>query len=281
MRLIDTHCHLGFKAYKDDIDDVVQHALDDDIWMVVPGSQRDTSKRSVELAEKHDEGVYAAVGLHPAHVHSFTYDDTVGEEKIKFVTREEEFDADFYRQLAKSDKVVALGEMGIDNYIASNFEDSDKALQDQIDVFEAQLDLADELDLPVIVHARESTDIIQGILKKRYPNGRQAGGVAHFFSDGIEEAQAYFDLGFLISFTGVITFAKAYHDVIKQVPLDKIMVETDAPYVTPHPHRGTRNEPSYVKFTAQKIADLKNLSLEDVAKQTTANARTLFGLDQA
>ncbi|KKU81047.1 MAG: Mg-dependent DNAse [Parcubacteria group bacterium GW2011_GWA2_47_8] len=277
--LIDTHCHLCFNAYKDDVDTVIQRAFTDDIHMVVPGSQRDTSARAVALADRYEQGVYAAVGLHPAHVHSFNYDDKVGDEKIQFVTREEEYDQAYYRSLAQSSKkVVAIGEIGIDNFIVSQFEDRERVLTDQIAVLGAQLDLADELELPVIIHSRNSTDVILEILRRRYPGGRPHGGVAHFFADAIDVARSYFDLGFLISFTGVITFAKEYHEVIKTAPLEKIMIETDSPYVTPHPYRGKRNEPSNVRYIAETIAQIKGVSFEDVARQTTQNAIDLFQL---
>ncbi|TRZ80929.1 TatD family deoxyribonuclease [bacterium] len=291
--LIDTHAHLNFNAFKDDADEIIDQCFKNDIWMINVGSQFSTSKRAVQIAEKYSEGVYAAIGLHPIHAIPHQFD--VNEVSPSFKSKPEEFDANQYRELAKSKKVVALGEIGLDYSYAKTGKDKEA----QKKAFISQLELAKELSLPVIIHCREAwTDLIK-ILKLEiktlstldnldtYLSACRGGleirnskleirGVAHFFSGTIEDAQKLLNMGFLMSFTGVITFTKDYDKVIKEIPLEKIMVETDCPYVTPVPFRGKRNLPLYVEYVAQKIAEIKNVSFEEVVEQTTKNAQNLF-----
>lgn len=278
--LIDTHCHLNFKAFKDDADKIIQETLKENIQVIIVGTQYQTSARAVEYAARYD-GVYAAVGLHPVQLHTQTITEKIGPETISFKSRAEKFDEQKYLSLSQHQKVVAIGEIGLD-YTISEIRpsiESSKLQKYQQETFIKQIKLAKKLKKPIIVHNRNATEDILKILKShfnKWQEGDALNGVAHFFSGNFDEAQEFFKLGFLISFTGVITFVPQYEMLIRQVPLEKIMVETDSPYVSPLPYRGKRNEPKNVRFIAQKIADIKGLTLEEVAAQTTLNAKKLF-----
>lgn len=289
--LIDTHCHVHFNAYKEDSDEVIRRAFDNGVWMITVGTQKDTSAKGMAMAEKYDTGIWAAIGLHPNHLFSTIIDE---EETPAFKSRTEDFDYDYYKSLAKSSKkVVAIGECGLDYYrIPENLDLNEIKIKQQ-KVFREHIHLATELNLPLIVHVRNGStsltasahkdviDILHDeILKGNLPQK----GVIHCYSGNWEEAKHYFDLGFLISFTGTALFPpkKDQLDILKEVieksPLDKIMVETDSPYLTPPPQRGKRNEPSYVRLIAEHLAKIKNLDFEEITRQTTKNATALFNL---
>lgn len=278
--LIDTHAHLNFIAYKDDRDAVIKRALDNDVWLINVGSQIDTSKRAVEISQQYKEGVFAAVGLHPIHLQKMEVKEQVDPlESFEFLSRLEEFDKEKYYELAQKPKVIAIGETGLDYFhVTCNMKHVTKVKQKQKEVFIQQLELANELDKPVIIHCREAHKDILEILKEQKPRLKNLRGVVHSFSGRWSQAQQYFDLGFLISFNGLITFARDYDKVIINSPLEKILLETDCPYLTPIPFRGKRNEPSYVKYVAEKIAELKGMSVDKVAKVTTSSAREVFGI---
>ncbi len=245
--LFDTHAHLNFNTYKEDSLKVLQRSLDSDVWMINAGSQYSTSKRAVGMAEKYEKGAYAAVGLHPIHA------------------LEEEFDYEKYKELAESKKVVAIGEVGLDykpEYA------SFKAKQKE--VFLKQLDLSVELNLPVIFHVRMAHPDLIEILSKR----SSLRGVIHCFTGNWEEAQQYMNMGFYLGFNGII-FKLNLDEIIEKTPLDKILIETDCPYLTPPPMAG-RNEPLYVKYVAEKIAKIKKLSYKEISRVTTENAEKLF-----
>ncbi len=274
--LIDTHCHLNFNAFKDDADEVILRTLKEGIKMIIVGTQYDTSLRAIDYVKKYD-GVYAAIGLHPVHLKNQKIKEKVGKEEIEFLSRAEKFDEKKYEELAKIKKVVAIGEVGLD--YSNDTTEEFKALQKE--VFLKQIHLAKKINKPIIIHNRNALKDILKILESEFSNwrnGEKLNGVSHFFSGTFEEAQKLFNLGFLVSFTGVITFAPEYEFLIRKLPLDKIMVETDSPYVSPVPHRGKRNEPLNVKFIAQKIADIKGISLKEVENQTTSNAKELFNI---
>ena len=276
--LIDTHAHVNFNDFKSDSEEVIKRALDENVWMINVGAESKTSERAMKMAEEYDEGVYAAVGLHPSHLVEQDVEYKENGELIKYKSKPEEFDYGFYLNLARNKKVVGIGECGLDYFRTSDESFKEK----QKEIFIKHLELAKEVNKPIIIHCRDAHDDLLAIfnLEAKLPSG-----VMHFFTGTLEQAKKYIELGFYISFSGVITFpplrrvgANAYNDVIKNIPLEKILVETDCPYVAPVPRRGKRNEPQYVKYVAQKIAELRGMSFEEVAEQTTKNARKLFGI---
>ena len=266
MKIIDTHSHLNFKAYKDDLDEVVNRTLQANVRMINVGTKYETSKQAVELAEKY-EGISAAIGMHPIHI-------------------TEEFDKEKYKELARSNKVVAIGEIGLDYYYKPKTNVKlEQFKEKQKKVFIEQLEFAKGLNLPVVLHCRMAhTDLIE-ILKSQIPNpnDQKIRGVVHCFTGTMEEAQKYIDLGFYIGFNGII-FKLDLDEVIKQIFLDKILVETDCPYLIPPLARrspeggGGRNEPIFIKHVIQKIAELKGVSFDEVADKTTQNAKKLFAI---
>ncbi|MDD4271653.1 MAG: TatD family hydrolase [Patescibacteria group bacterium] len=278
--LIDTHAHVNFSAFKDDADEVIRRSLAADTWMILVGSETKTSKRALEYANKYEKGVYAAVGLHPIHTHEqkATGDD------YDFNARGEEFSYDVYEKLAQFKKVVAIGEIGLDYYHLDPAADPAALKRRQKEVFLRQLELAKNLKLPAIIHCRQAHDDMLEILKKFRKDYKdimpkdKAWGVMHCFSGDEELAWQYFTLGLNISFTGLITFSAKWDDLIRRIPNDKFMIETDCPYMTPEPFRGQRNEPILVKKVAERIAEIKNLSFERIAEISTNNARKLFNI---
>ncbi len=275
-RLIDTHAHLNFNAYRDDVNMVIKRSLDNQVWMINVGSQYGTSKRAVEIAKKYPEGVYAAVGLHPIHLSNGIFKTKIDKEEIEFETREEEFNYQKYKELAQSKKVVAIGEIGLDYYYRPKTKKKLEEFRNrQREIFLKQLGLAVDLNLPVIFHCRMAhDDLIETLNKQRTTNNEQLKGVVHCFTGNWEQAGQYLDMGFYLGFNGII-FKLNLDEIIKKTPLEKILIETDCPYLTPPPMTG-RNEPIYVKYVAEKIAQIKNLSFEEIAKITTENAKKLF-----
>jgi len=279
---IDTHAHVNFAAFRDDAEEVIRRSLDNDTWMILVGAEFKTSNRALHYANKYEKGVYAAVGLHPVHLEEGLIDNQEEDNAYSFAPRYEVFDYGSYEKLAKFEKVVAIGEIGLDYYHLDPTKDVVAVKKKQHEVFAQQLLLARSLDLPVIIHCRQAHDDLLEILqefKKEYghiiPNDRPW-GVIHCFSGDEDLAWKYFKLGLLISFTGLITFSKQWDDLIRKIPLDKIMIETDTPYMTPEPYRGERNEPVLVQYVAKRIADIKSIKIEKVAEVTTRTARELF-----
>ena len=276
-KLIDTHSHIQFSAYEGEGDKVIKRALDEDIWVVNVGTQKDTSWAGVVMAEGYKEGVYATIGLHPIHT-SKSYHDTKelggGEAAEAFTSRGEEFDFDFYKELGKNKKVVAVGECGLDYYRLDQ-----ETKEKQIEVFEAQIELAKAIEKPLMIHCREAFDDLIEVIKKNKNSLHQSyPGINHFFAGSRENAKGLMDLGFYFSFGGVLTFTRDYDEVVKYIGLDRILLETDAPYVAPHPHRGERNEPLFVQYTAIKLAEILGEDLEVVQKRTTENAMKVLNL---
>jgi TatD DNase family protein len=299
LKFFDAHSHPNFAAYKDDCDEVVRRALDAGVWLIAVGTQKDTSKMAVELAEKYKEGVYATVGLHPIHTSkSFRDEEELGKfsgqvprqssgqaprDKTArgFVSRGEKFDYTIYRIVAKSPKVVAIGECGLDYYRIGNQE---SGIVKQEEAFRKQIELAIELDKPLMLHLRNGSgrsayEDAFSILKSYNFNFKShPAGNLHFFAGSWEEAKPFLDIGFNFSFTGVITFARSYDDIIKKLPLDRIMAETDCPYVAPTPYRGKRNEPKYVEEVVKAIATIRGEDFERVRKTLVDNTLRFFGL---
>lgn len=286
MKLIDTHCHIHFNAYKGEVDEVIKRSLSENVFMITVGTQSDTSRRAVEVAEKYD-GVWAAIGLHPSHTSEQTFEDDDEMPTATIKTRSEEFDPAFYRELAKSKKVVAIGECGLDYYHLPENISLEEIKEKQKNALRGQLDLADDLGLPLVIHSRAAHADQIAILREYVEAGKLARrGVAHCFTGTLEEAQDYFALGFMISFTGILTFPprksegalSAVQRMAQQIPLEKVMIETDAPYIAPPPYRGQRNEPRYVIEVARKLAELHGQSLEEVVEITTVNAKKFFNI---
>lgn len=270
--IIDTHSHLQFNAFKQDADQVIKRTLAEHIWMINVGTKYETSRSAVELSDKYNEGVFAAIGLHPIYAAAEFLKTKTDPDEGEFLIKEQEFDKEKYRALAASKKVVAIGEVGLDYYYkpktaAKLAEFKEKQKQ----VFLQQLDLAKELGLPLILHCRVAHDDVIEILKSR----NESKGVIHCFTGTWEQAQKYMEMGFYIGINGII-FKFSIDEVIKNAPLDKLVVETDCPYLTPKPEGDKRNEPIFIKHTIQRIAELKSISFEGVAQKTTENAKKLF-----
>jgi TatD DNase family protein len=268
--IIDTHSHLSFKAYDNDRDEVIKRNLESGVSCIDVGTKYETSKRAVELAEK-NENIYASIGMHPIHIKTDLLKLKMDEEEGAFTPLGEELDINKYKELAKSKKVVAIGEIGLDYYYRPKTKtrlEEFKKLQREI--FIKQLDLAEELNLPVIVHCRMAFRDLYEILKSK-----KITGTIHCFTGNWQEAQNFLALGFYLGINGIIDKLDL-KEVIEKTSLDKILVETDCPYLTPKEEGGKRNEPIFVKHVIQKIADIKSISFDEVATATTQNAQKLF-----
>jgi len=289
--LIDTHAHVNFNAFRDDADEVIRRSLDNDIWMINVGSTYETSKRAIEIAERYPEGIFAAIGLHPIHLAEGIFKTKIDTEEIAFQTKEEIFDFEEYKELAKSPKVVAIGEIGLDYYYRPKIPMAkpsrildEVGTKIKLEEFKGkqkqtllkQLDLAKDLNLPVIFHCRMAHQDLLEIISNFQFSISKPRGVIHCFTGTWEQAEKYLEMGFCIGLNGII-FKMDIDGIIKKAPLEKILIETDCPYLTPPPTEG-RNEPINVKYIAEKIAKIKNLSFGEVAKITTQNAKDLFGI---
>ena len=274
--LIDTHAHLNFNGYKGDFEEVIKRTLENDVWMINVGSQYKTSKKAVEIAEKYEKGVYAAVGLHPIHLAEGIFKVKIDEEETAFQTKNENFDYEKYKGLAQSKKVVAIGETGLDYYYRPKTKIRLEQFKNkQKEVFLQHLELVKELNLPIIFHCRMAHDDLIKILNTRYKiQNTRPRGVIHCFTGTWEQAGQYLEMGLYLGFNGII-FKLNLDEIIKKTPLERILIETDCPYLTPPPMIG-RNEPFYVRYVAERIAKVKNLSFEEIAKITTENAKRLF-----
>jgi TatD DNase family protein len=261
IELIDTHCHLNFHKYNEDRDAVIKRAQDAGVnRVIIPAIDLETCQEALDLSEQYD-GIYAAVGIHPNITVGF--DDAILNQ---------------IREWASHDKVISIGEIGLDYY----WDKSPKDVQRK--AFEQQLELATELELPVIIHNREASDDVMDVLESwvsTLPDSlKDRPGVLHSFSAPPEIADRALAIGFYLGFTGPITFKKAddLRAIAQTAPLNRILVETDGPFLTPHPYRGKRNEPAYVQYMTEKLAELHNNSYEQMAEHTTANAERLFNL---
>ncbi|KPB03479.1 TatD family hydrolase [Bacillus sp. CHD6a] len=253
--LFDTHVHLNADQYEEDLQEVIDRAQAENVTnMVVVGFDRKTIIRAMELVEKYDF-LYAAVGWHPVDAIDMTEEDLA-----------------WIEELASHEKVVAIGEMGLDYH----WDKSPKDVQKE--VFRKQIQLAKKVKLPIVIHNRDATADVVQILKEE--DAKEVGGIMHCFTGSLEVAKECMEMNFYISFGGPVTFknAKKPKEVVKEIPMEKLLIETDCPYLTPHPYRGKRNEPGYVRLVAEQIAELKELTIEEVAEKTTANAKKLFGI---
>ncbi|MDO8648148.1 MAG: TatD family hydrolase, partial [Candidatus Peregrinibacteria bacterium] len=236
-------------------------------------------QKAVELAEKYESGVYACIGIHPIHSDKSFHDKKeLGAEGEAFTSRGEVYDASLYSELAKHPKVVAIGECGLDYYRLTP-----ESKEKQVENFEAQIELAASVKKPLMLHIRNGSGISAykdafSILASRFSSLGSSPGNLHFFAGSIEEAKPFLEAGYTFSFTGVITFAREYDDIIRYLPLDRILSETDSPYVTPVPYRGKRNEPLYVQEVVKNFALIRGVPLEVIQEAILQNASRLFGI---
>lgn len=299
-KYIDIHSHINFTAFDADRDEVIRRALENNTWVINIGTQLDTSRKAIELTHQYEEGVYATVGLHPIHTSASYHDkQELGDEGQAFTSRGEIFDKNIYREFLKDEKankkIVAIGECGLDYYHCEK-----ELIEKQKKAFIEQIELANEFSKSLMLHIRDArpTEPSPTRLFWRESFGQayadalnmlrqyaKVKGVVHFFAGTGAEAKAFSDFGFMISFTGAITFPPKkdgtgcrYGEVVKNIPLDMILADTDSPYVAPVPHRGKRNEPVYVKEIVKKIAEIKNLPEREVAEAIIANAKRVFGI---
>ncbi len=307
--LIDTHCHVSFEAYKNDAEYVVKRALDADVKMITVGTRIETSRAALAFAEAH-EGVWATVGLHPGHVHAQDFVDAnempsgmtgsnpIGKPSDAVAARHmaEAFDPEVYRAMLAHPKVVAVGECGLDYYRLPPGISAEQMKEDQKVAVRAQLRLASEAGKPVVIHCRNAAsapsisplaggearsahqDQAEMIREEIAAGGLARRGLIHCFTGTAEEAAMYAELHFLVAFGGILTFGKNVAEAARVIPLEQIVLETDAPYLTPAPFRGKRNEPVHVRLVAEKLAALKGVSVGEIERVTTANAIRLFGL---
>lgn len=275
--LFDTHAHVNFAAFRDDADEVLKRCSDQKIGVINIGSQFSTSKRAVEMAEKYETGVWAAVGLHPGHL--FPQNLSESDYGEKFKSSAEKFDWEKYSELAKNEKTVAVGETGLEFQELKKKDKSDaaKIIEMQKNNFLEHIKFAAEFNLPMIIHCREAyKEVLEIITSEKKKYGEKLRGVMHSYLGRLSYAEQFNKRGFLIAFNGIITYARDYDKVIKGIALENILVETDCPWLTPVPYRGQRNEPAYVKLVAEKIAEIKGVSFDEVADRTTKNTRELF-----
>lgn len=286
--LIDSHAHVNFNAFKDDGHEVIKKCLDNNVWVFNVGSEFKTSARAVEYANQYDEGVYAIVGLHPIHilVEDKNLADDIENEDIKY---REKFDYQKYLDLSQDKKVVAIGEVGLDYH---HFQDGDNVeliKEKQREILIKFIKLANEVNKPMAIHCwgvkskkefdHVRTDAYADLLEifKKYPVNRA--GVIHSFVGSYKTAREFRELGFKLSFNGVITYSESYDKVIKDTPIEDILIETDCPYLMPKPlDRYGRNEPMNVKYVLEKIAHLKELEIVEAEKIIEKNTVDLFNL---
>ena len=245
----DTHCHL-FKEYYSNIDEIIKVAKDNQVnRYIVDGCNNETNKEVIELVKKVD--VYGTLGIHPEELDNYKEEDLI-----------------FIEKNLKNPKIVAIGEIGLDYHYCKETK------EEQIILFEKQLLLAEKYNLPVVVHSREATEDTINCLKKF-----KVKGVIHSFSGSLETAKIYLKMGFVLGINGVITFKNCnLKDIIKDIPLDGIILETDSPYLTPVPYRGKQNDPSKIIEIAKFISELHNITVEDLAKITNLNVKRIFDI---
>mgnify|MGYP001606057147 FL=1 len=277
--LFDTHCHLQFNSFKDDRPDALTRSLDRGLILNVVGTQIDTSRAAVAFAEQYDN-IYATIGLHPIH----TAEIDVDEEETSFISRAEVFDYDEYLKLGRSPKVIGIGECGLELFHLPPELSREEILTKQIEIFRSQFRLAEELRLPLVLHVSEAHPEMIDLLKSY---NRPIRGVVHCFTGDWTNAQEYLKLGLHIGLGGVITFPPkklnpetqlGLTEAILKIPLEKIVVETDSPYLAPQAYRGKRCEPWMAEETVKKIAEIKKLGVYEVNEAILKNSLELFNV---
>ncbi|HEY5537871.1 MAG TPA: TatD family hydrolase [Acetobacterium sp.] len=255
--LIDSHAHIDEEKYDNDREEVLENARAAGVELIInPASDEESSRRAVALSEKYPM-VYATVGFHPHDAKSYNCKEH----------------GQMLREWAKKDKVIAIGEIGLDYH----YDLSPRDIQQS--VFVDQLMIAKEIALPVVIHNRESMEDMWRLLKEHF--SPEVGGVMHSYSGSVEMARIFLDMGFYLSISGTLTFknARKLPEVVAMMPLNRLLVETDSPYMTPTPHRGKRNEPAYVRFVAEEVARIRGMSIEALEEITTENTKRVFGIN--
>ncbi len=275
ITLYDAHTHAHFPAFDADRAEMLLRAREAGIGMINVGTSKEASASAIMLAES-GEGLWATVGLHPIHTSPSFHDKDEGEE-----TAEEIFDYDFYKTLALHPKVVAIGECGLDYFRITGDEEAYKTRQRE--AFKAQMRLAHEAGKPLMIHCRSAYPDLLRILDEEKGFLNAAPGVSHFFAGNAEEARALLEMGFSFTFGGAITLPKRaggtdYEEIIALMPEDRILVETDAPYVAPLLYRGKRNEPAYVVHVVKRLAELRGVSYDRMAEITRENTEKVFNI---
>jgi TatD DNase family protein len=272
MKFIDVHGHIQFPVFDNDRQEVIKRAVEAGVGMIAVGTQALTSKMAIEVAHQFPKDVWATVGFHPNHLIKNWHQDKNEQSE----SAPENFDIKTLRELAVDPKVVAISECGFDLF----YESDSKKLQEG--VFGEQANLARELNKPLMMHCRPSKgtdnayEYALEVLKDQSFDSLTK--IMHFYAGSLEMAKKLSDLGFYFTFGGVITFSKSYDEIVKYLPLDRMFLETDCPYVAPQSHRGKRNEPSYVVETARKLAELKGSDLERTAEELYTNSVKVFDL---
>ncbi|MDE1547603.1 TatD family hydrolase [Jeotgalibaca caeni] len=254
--LFDTHCHLNVDAFEEDVEATIQRAKEAGVErFAVVGFDAPTNKKSIALSTQYPE-IYSIIGWHPTE--AGTYTPAVQESLLSLLTNE---------------KVVAMGEMGLDYH----WNTAPPAVQEKI--FRIQIQIAKDLQLPISIHMRDAIEDTYRILREE--DVSEIGGIMHSYSGDVAYMEKFLDLGMHISLSGVVTFKKAseVHEVAKAVPLDRLLIETDSPYLAPVPYRGKRNEPAYVRYVAERVAELRGMDINEIAQITTQNANQLFRLE--
>ena len=278
---VDTHAHLNFKEFEKDYPAVIERAFKSGVKKIINvASNLENSYRAIKMARKFEKGVYATVGAHPIHIMGghglFTKDGmepSLFMEDYEAKTKGKIYPLRLFKEAMNDPRVVAVGEIGLDYYHYPKKEERGQKTNKEIqkEGFRLFLQIAKSVKKPVITHSREAMkDFLDILLRHRMP------GVVHCFQGSTSDVKKVLDAGFLVSFTGLITYSREWDEIVQYVPLNSMMIETDCPYMTPIPYRGQRNEPAYVTEVAKKIAELKNVSVDKVAKITTKNAKDLF-----
>lgn len=280
----DSHCHIQFKAYKDDRDDVIARAKEADVLINAVGTQISTSRKAIELAEQYDH-VYASVGIHPIQ-HDVV---RVEEETTTFTSRGEQWDDTLFLELASHEKVIGIGETGLDKFHIREDKSIEDTFAAQRALFMSHYHLARKVEKALVIHVRDAHAEMISMLSDLFEKDGPVRGVIHCFTGNIEQAEQYLKFGLHLGFTGVITFPAKKTDptpqeelveVVKNMPFERMLIETDSPYLSPQSHRGERNEPAYVRDVAAGVAEIRGISVEEVMKQTTGSGFELFGIEK-
>lgn len=281
-KIVDVHSHIQFPVFDSDREEVIGRAREAGVKMIAIGTQASTSKRAIEIAYKFPADVWATVGFHPSHIVVGRSDFGAGATKWHHDKNEqsesapENFDIKILKKLAGDSKAVAIGECGFDLFRDNSIR------KEQEKVFIEQAELARELNKPLMMHCRSSKgtddayEYALGVLKDSKYNFLTK--IMHFYAGSFEITKRLMDLGFYFAFGGVITFSRGYDEIIKYLPLDRIFIETDCPYVAPQCHRGKRNEPAFISETAKKLAEIKGLDYEKASEELYGNSMRVFSL---